>query len=234
MGLGSSFGIAAETGNNIVTDGLVFYVDAAYKKSYAGSGTTWVDIVGGVDGTLTNGASFSTVGGGCIDFDGSNDYCAFTLPAMGTDSFTMDLWVKQDTFTNWQTWVSTTRSSTGFNIGTDADGDVVFYDGARRLEADGVMDPDDDGAGTGIFRHCAYTRDASNSNAAVAYMDGVSVDTGTISSNQTQTAGSIGDLDRGSERTNGQIALFRMYKGIAFTSNQVKQNYHAGKERFGF
>ena len=30
MGLGSSFGIAAETGNNIVTDGLVFYVDAAY------------------------------------------------------------------------------------------------------------------------------------------------------------------------------------------------------------
>ena len=59
-----------------------------------------------------------------------------------------------------------------------------------------------------IYKRC------SNSNAAVAYMDGVSVDTGTISSNQTQTVGSIGALDRGSEWTNGQITLFRMYKGI--------------------
>ena len=36
---------------------------------------------------------------------------------MGTDSFTMDLWVKQDISTFRR--VSTTRSSTGFNIGTD-------------------------------------------------------------------------------------------------------------------
>ena len=217
----------------IVTHGLVFCVDAADKLSYPGSGTTWTDIHGGVEGTLTNGASFSTAGGGCIDFDGTNDHCAFTLPAMGTDSFTMDLWVRQDTFTDWQTWVSTSRSSTGFNIGTDSDGDVVFFDGSRKLEGNGVMDPDDDGAGTGIWRYITYTRDAGNSNAAVAYMDGASVDTGTISSNQTQTAGSIGDLDRGSERTNGQIALFRMYKGIAFTQAQVLKNYEAGRDRFG-
>ena len=186
--------------------------------------------MGGVEGTI-NGATWNS--SGYFDFDGSNDYVAYTLPAMGTDSFTMDLWVKQDTFTNWQTWVSTTRSSTGFNIGTDSDGDIVFYDGARRLEANGVMDPDDDGAGTGIWRHCAYTRDASNSNAAVAYMDGVSVDTGTISSNQTQTAGSIGALDRGNEWVNGQIALFRMYKGIAFTPTQVLHNFNAQRGRFG-
>jgi hypothetical protein len=214
----------------IVTEKLVFCIDALDKTSYPGSGTTWTDIMGGVEGTI-NGATWNS--NGYFDFDGSNDYVAYTLPAMGTDSFTMDLWVKQDTFTNWQTWVSTTRSSTGFNIGTDADGDVVFYDGARRLEADGVMDPDDDGAGTGIFRHCAYTRDASNSNAAVAYMDGVSVDTGTISSNQTQTAGSVGALDRGSEWVNGQIALFRMYKGIAFTPAQVLQNFNSHRGRFG-
>ena len=39
MGIGSKFGIIAETGNNIQTDGLVFYVNAAYKKSYPGTGT---------------------------------------------------------------------------------------------------------------------------------------------------------------------------------------------------
>ena len=32
MGIGSKFGITAETGNNIVTDGLVFYIDPAYKN----------------------------------------------------------------------------------------------------------------------------------------------------------------------------------------------------------
>ena len=214
----------------IVTKNLVFYIDALDKASYPGSGNTWTDIMGGVEGTIY-GATWNS--SGYFDFDGSNDYVAYTLPAMGTDSFTMDLWVKQDTFTNWQTWVSTSRSSTGFNIGTDADGDVVWYDGARRLEADGVMDPNDDGAGTNIWRYITYTRDASNSNAAVAYMDGVSVDTGTVSSNQTQTQGSVGALDRGNEWVNGQIALFRMYKGIAFTPAQVLQNFDAHRGRFG-
>ena len=45
------------------------------------------------------------------------------------------------------------------------------------------------------------------------YMDGVSVDTGTISSNQTQTTWFYWILDRGNEWVNGQI-LFRMYKGM--------------------
>ena len=32
-------------GKSIVTDGLVFYVDAANSKSYSGTGTTWTDLV---------------------------------------------------------------------------------------------------------------------------------------------------------------------------------------------
>ena len=44
MGLGSSFGITSETNNNIQTDGLVYYLDAAYKSSYPRSGTTWSDL----------------------------------------------------------------------------------------------------------------------------------------------------------------------------------------------
>ena len=37
----------------IVTDGLVLSVDAADKTSYPGSGTTWTDIVGSSNGTIT-------------------------------------------------------------------------------------------------------------------------------------------------------------------------------------
>jgi len=42
---------------DIVTDGLVVCLDAADKKSYSGSGTTWYDRSGeDNDGTLINGA----------------------------------------------------------------------------------------------------------------------------------------------------------------------------------
>ena len=60
---------------NIVTDGLVFAVDAANKKSYPGSGTTWKDLSGyGNDGTLVNGPTFDSGNGGSIVFDGTDDY----------------------------------------------------------------------------------------------------------------------------------------------------------------
>ena len=41
-------------GPNIVKDGLVFYVDAANKVSYPGSGTTWSNIISGDNGTLSS------------------------------------------------------------------------------------------------------------------------------------------------------------------------------------
>ena len=71
MGLGSSFGISSETNNNIQTDGLIGYWDAAYKKSYPRSGTTWTDLAGSTDLTL-DGATFDSTYP-AINFDGSND-----------------------------------------------------------------------------------------------------------------------------------------------------------------
>jgi hypothetical protein len=58
----------------IVTDGLVLCLDAANKRSYPGSGTTWIDKVGGNDGTLINGLTFSSDNGGSLSFDGGDDY----------------------------------------------------------------------------------------------------------------------------------------------------------------
>ena len=58
----------------IVTDGLVLCLDAASKRSYPGAGTTWTDLKGGNNGTLTNGPTFDADNGGSIVFDGSDDY----------------------------------------------------------------------------------------------------------------------------------------------------------------
>jgi len=58
---------------SIVTDGLVLCLDAANRRSYPGTGTTWTDLSGnGNNGTLTNGPTFTSDNGGGIIFDGIN------------------------------------------------------------------------------------------------------------------------------------------------------------------
>ena len=68
----------------IVTNGLVLCLDAANPKSYPGSGTTWFNLCGSVNGTLVNGATFSNVNGGVIVLDGVNDYIDVPLNLTNT------------------------------------------------------------------------------------------------------------------------------------------------------
>ena len=58
----------------IVTRGLVAQLEVFRPSSYPGTGTTWTDTVGGYNGTLTNGAAYSSSDGGIIQLDGTNDY----------------------------------------------------------------------------------------------------------------------------------------------------------------
>ena len=81
-------------GPRIVTDGLVLCLDAANRKSYPGSGSTWYDLSGnGYHGTI-QGATFSN---NAFNFDGTDDYIdldshasnlIFNAPA------TMNFWFK--------------------------------------------------------------------------------------------------------------------------------------------
>ena len=59
----------------IATDGLLFCVDAANARSYPGTGTTWTDLVGGNNGTLTNmdASNYSNDNRGALSFDGSDE-----------------------------------------------------------------------------------------------------------------------------------------------------------------
>jgi hypothetical protein len=81
---------------NIVTDGLVLYLDAANTKSYVSGSTTWNDMSGfSNNGTLVNGPTFNSANGGSIVFDGVNDYvdCNSTIVNLNS-SFTFASWVK--------------------------------------------------------------------------------------------------------------------------------------------
>ena len=64
----------------IVTSGFVLSLDAANTKSYVSGSTVWNDLSGnGINGTLTNGPTFSSANGGSIVFDGVNDYINNTV-----------------------------------------------------------------------------------------------------------------------------------------------------------
>jgi len=81
----------------IVTDGLLFAIDAGNSKSYPGSGTTWTDTIRGVSGTMSNGPTYNSADGGSIVFDGTDDQVSFSDNDLLTPHTTMSVWIKLDT-----------------------------------------------------------------------------------------------------------------------------------------
>ena len=85
--------------NSIVTDGLVFYVDAGNEDSYPGSGTDWTDLVGGNDGSFNNmddvnnpSNNYDSANGGSLVFDGVDDYVE--AGPIQPSQFTLSCWFK--------------------------------------------------------------------------------------------------------------------------------------------
>jgi len=67
--------MAFTRGANVVTDGLVLYLDAANPKSYISGSTSWRDMAGSVYlGTLTNSPSASSDNYGSIVFNGTANF----------------------------------------------------------------------------------------------------------------------------------------------------------------
>lgn len=71
-------------------DYLELSLDAGEPASYSGTGLTWSDLSDyGNDGTLVNGVSYDSNGGGSLVFDGSNDYV--TVPPIEPKYFTLSV-----------------------------------------------------------------------------------------------------------------------------------------------
>ena len=86
---------------NLVTSGLILHLDSSNSGSYPGSGTTWTDLSGnGRNATLINGPQYSSLDGGKIVFDGTNDYAEISNPpVLGSGDFAIEVWFKRKTST---------------------------------------------------------------------------------------------------------------------------------------
>ena len=85
---------------NIVTNGLVLYLDAANYLSYTSGSTIWRDLSSSnVSGSLINGSTFSSTNVGSIVFDGVDDYASIpgnTAINISGD-YTIEVWVNTNT-----------------------------------------------------------------------------------------------------------------------------------------
>ena len=85
-------------GPDIVSDGLVLYLDAGSPNSYRPDfGTTWRDMSGfNNSGSLVNGPTYSTANGGNIVFDGINDRVDISHNSLYnfTTGLTISCWYK--------------------------------------------------------------------------------------------------------------------------------------------
>jgi len=232
-------------GPNIVTDGLVFAVDAANPDSYVSGSTIWKgQTVNQNNGTLTNGPIFDSDNGGSIDFDGVDDYidCGdndnLSFGDASNDSpFSISAWIKigqttaQGIVTKYGSG-SSTREYTFYTTGGKlrlllwGNGTNNFATGTTTLSTD-------------TWYHIACTYDGRGGSTAyngiTLYINAVAESVTTSGGSYTVMSNTSQPLYLGKENAKliqGNIANSQIYNR-ALSATEVLQNYNALKTRFG-
>lgn len=212
----------------IVTNGLVFYLDAANNKSYPGTGSTWDDLFKSFSGTLINSPSFSNNNGGVMELDGVNDY--INIPhggalAFSTSDFTVSVWQKVISVGGYHGIVTNDNASDdAWKIFHDV-GDIRYK--ARCNYATLVFDP----YTIGKFHNYTFTVTGTSLRT---YTDGVLY--GSVATTISPVAENniaLGKYRYGDTNlyANQQIGTVMLYNR-ALSDDEVLQNYNAIKNRF--
>jgi hypothetical protein len=219
-------GIAYNT--SMISDGLIYALDAANTRSYSGSGITSYSLVGGIGATLVNGVGFTSTNSGSFVFDGSNDFIlkpADSLFDFGTGNFTISSWVK----------TSNLSYSTIFGLDDTGGGGGIYiytnqFDGVMRTWVAGVSFNGNTVISNGIWHLISVVR---LSNTIYQYVDttmsGSFSATGSILTNQKMSIGRVTD---GSYPFLGNISQTIVYNR-ALSAQEIRQNYNATKKRYG-
>ena len=213
----------------IVTDGLVFAVDAANYESYSGSGTTWTDLAGSNNGTLS-GTTHGPANGGVFVFDGTDDIIQFSNEIINPNSdFTFESWIRPSDVTLTGTIVSDKD-----NIGSLQ---IRFWSSGATIQ---IVDSYQ--ANVGAFTNFTAINNTwynvtivfTNSQFKV-YVNGGSATitnhTKSLSDITTSNGFVIANISDSNRPFEGNIALTQIYNK-ALSAAEVLQNYNSLKSRF--
>ena len=219
---------------SLVLPGLILCLDAANRKSYPGTGTTWTDLSGnGITGTLTNmeiPGDYLTTNSGFFDFDGSNERIALGTPSalQFSSSFTIDIWFRMPV-RQIGTLISYGDSSWMLYLQPDSGGTVRIALAKSKVTNDGSQVkflPD-----ANVWHHdvCVFT---NTSTFVRHYFDGTLYSVGTVGSafSYSNTL-NIGYADNEGYYFPGDIASVKLYNR-ALTASEARQNYLATKSRY--
>jgi hypothetical protein len=242
--------MSVEGGPDIVTNGLVLYLDAANNRSIVSGSTTWFDLSrNGNTGSLINGPTYSSANGGVLSFDGSNDYISFgstTVGSINSSIFSFGAWF-------YFNGVSQNKSIMGkrndapynqYNMAISNDAQT----GGNGTKCAVFLNPDGNN-NSALYTAFNYNLPAAgwyhaicvvNSTTQQLYVNGALVLSGTknysgltfnITGDPLYVA-AINSLDAPAGFFSSNIASVFLYS-IALSEKQIRQNYHATKGRYG-
>ena len=214
---------------SVVIDSSVrLYIDAANSRSYPGSGTTWFDILGSNNGTLTNGPTFTSSNQGSIVFDGTDDIVTTSLSA--TLSFTWSVWFKTNVLASgYRNIISVPTASYMLMLLDISSNNMGFWSsdgmGGGSLGVTSLS--------TNTWYNAVLVREGDGiSNGYKAYLNSEfkgSANTAIWSIANTISFGGRTDT---SQYFNGNIAQAMIYN-TALNQAQINQNFNALRGRFG-
>ena len=222
---GFNFGTGAPP--NVITNGLVLWLDASNLNSYTGSGTTWRDMSGSANnGTLTNGPGFTANNGGAIVFDGSNDYAPIGSSGFpfGSSSGSLSAWARVNTVNTGTKWIisyGNPAQSQSRYIGTF---NATYYFGAfgNDITASGVV--------VNTWFNMVGVYDGTN---ASMYINGSLVSGPTAKTwNTVASNAQVGRQTNGFEYFSGTIGVVSVYNRV-LSANEVLRNFTALRGRYG-
>ena len=225
---------------NIITRGLVLHLDASALESYPGTGTSWSDLSGNNNGTLTNGPTFSSGNQGYINFDGTNDYVNIPYNAvLDTPSgATYEIWFKPTVSTSGE-FLSRGTSDGGatpdnprfyiYNTGK------IYFDWSRP-SVDTYTETNTGAVTMGAWNQIVgiATPSAALRMFANGYETSYSLQVQTLPATIPNTSDpiQIGGVTWIPRYFTGNIASVKLYNRV-LASAEILQNYNIQKGRFG-
>jgi hypothetical protein len=218
-------------GPNVVMDGLVLWLDAANPKSYVSGSTTWNDISrSGINGTLTNGPTFSSANGGSVVFDGVNDYVQLSTSQNLSNNYTIHVVFKSQTTgssSDYFRLLNGLTSATQSSIRLEWVNRFLAYNNSASLQSYAFNYPLVPSFNLSQLYNDMHIT-VNNSNVLTIYNNGVTC---------TPTSIITGSIDfQIIGRAQGgflpeTISVFQLYNR-ALTQAEITQNYNATKSRF--
>ena len=221
-------------GPDIITDGLIFAIDAGSTRSYVNPVTTVNNLAGSNTATLYNGVAFSTANGGIWDFDGGYDYGVLPNSAIPTgNQITMSFWVEVDSVQNSSIIAGSSNNSTqNLNVHLPWGNSIVYFDAGSGASSTSRVQYTPTAAELTGWHNWVFTKNASTGLQKI-YLDGTEKSSG---SGRTATIPALTVVNLGRFYTalyynNGKMANALIYD-TALSAAEVLQNYNAQKNRF--